>query len=290
MTSRPVGPDDRVVQYFEGTRWDYRHLWRSDRTRSLHFGYYDWRTRDHVTAVRQMTSHLATLAGVRPGDRVLDAGCGLGGCALWLAGQRGCRVTGVNITPFQVVAARDAVRRAGLGSAVDVIEADVVDTGLPDGTYDLVWALESAVHVPDKAAFLAEAHRLLRPGGRLMVAEYLVRDAPALTEAERIDLDLWTDGWAMADLLSDADYRGLLAGQGFAETRIVDLSRNVVPSLRRLGRLIRLLDPTAPAFERLGILQPVPAANLRASVAQLRAFDSAAWSYQVVLARKPGSA
>jgi len=280
------GVENKVISYFEGTRWDYRHLWRSDKTGALHFGYYDWRTRGHVASLRRMTSYLASLVGVEAGDYVMDAGCGLGGCAIWLAQNRGCRVTGVNITPFQVVAAREAIQRAGLRGAADVIEADVVDTGLPARTFDVVWALESVVHVDDKAAFLAEAHRVLKPGGRLMIAEYLLRDVPDLNEAERADLQIWTDGWVMPRLLSDAEYGQLLEAQRFDEVKIIDISRNVVPSLRRLGHLVRLLGPTAPMFERLGILSAVPAASLRASAAQIRAFDTSAWSYKVVLARK----
>jgi cyclopropane fatty-acyl-phospholipid synthase-like methyltransferase len=276
-----------VVTYFEGTRWDYRHLWQSEKTGALHFGYYDAGTRRHVEAVRRMTGHLAGLAGITSADRVLDSGCGLGGCALWLAGNRGCSVTGVNITPYQVAAARESAEHAGAGDSVEFIEADVIDTGLPDGAFTVVWALESIVHVRGKAAFLREAHRVLRPGGRLMIAEYLLRDDPPLSDAEDADLRMWCDGWAMPGLLSEAGYRELLAESGFDGVEVVDISRNVAPSLRRLHRLIRLLAPTAPMFERLRILREVPADNLRASAAQIRTFDQGTWQYKVVLAERP---
>lgn len=277
---------NRVVAYFEGTRWDYRHLWRSEKTGAMHFGYYDDETRGHVDAVRRMTSRLAELARISSTDRVLDAGCGLGGCAVWLARNRGCRVTGVNITPYQVAAARQSAARAGAGDAVEFVEADVTRTRLPDEAFTVVWALESIVHVHDKSAFLREAHRVLRPGGRLMIAEYLLRDGPALSEAEEADLRTWCDGWAMAGLLSEARYRDLLAENGFKDVQVVDISQHVEPSLRRLGWLVRLLQPTAPIFERLRILRQVPADNLRASAAQIRTFDDGVWRYKVMLAER----
>ena len=275
-----------VVTYFEGTRWDYRHLWRSEKTGALHFGYYDADTRGHVEAVRRMTGHLAGLAGISATDRVLDAGCGFGGCALWLTRNRGCSVTGVNITPYQVAAARESAERAGVGDSVEFVGADVTDTGLPDGAFTVVWALESIVHVRDKGAFLHEAHRLLHPGGRLMIA--VLRDDPPLTDAEGADLRTWCDGWAMPGLLPEAGYRELLAEAGFDGLEVVDISRNVAPSLRRLDRLIRILAPTAPMFERLRILRQVPADNLRASAAQIRTFDKGIWQYKVVLAGRGG--
>ena len=158
-------PRQEVVAYFEGTRWDYRHLWRSEKAGALHFGYYDAGTRNHVAALQRMTGHLASLVGVSVGDRVMDAGCGLGGCMIRLVQQFGCTATGVNITPFQVTAARDAARRAEVGDSVDFVQADFTDAGLPDAAFTVVWALESVVHVDDKDACVREAYRLLAPAG-----------------------------------------------------------------------------------------------------------------------------
>lgn len=279
---------DEVIAYFEGTRWDYRHLWRSEKTGALHFGYYDAGTRTHVDALRRMTAQLASLVGITAGDRVLDAGCGLGGCAIRLVQGFGCRVTGVNITPFQVTEANRAARAAGVGDAVEVVEADFTDTGLADASHSVVWALESVVHVEDKDAFLREAYRVLQPGGRLMIAEYLVRESPPLSGRDTADLATWCRGWAMPGLLTETGYRDRLSAAGFEDVRVLDLSRNVAPSLRRLRRLVRLLNPTAPAFRLLRVLGQVPADNLQASAAQVRLFRSGGWTYDVVLAHKPG--
>lgn len=275
-----------VVTYFERTRWDYRHLWRSEKTGAMHFGYYDAHTRGHVQSLWRMTSYLAAFAEISSADRVMDAGCGLGGCAVWLARHRGCHVTGVNITPYQVAAARESARRAGVSGSVEFVEADYTDTGLPDGAFTIFWALESSVHAGDKSAFLREAHRLLRPGGRLMISEYMLRDSPAITDAERADLQTGCEGWAMHRLLSEAEYRELLAEHGFDKVQVVDISRNVAPSLRRLGRLVRLFGPTAPIFQRLGVLGSVPAKNLRGTAALIRAFDNGTWRYKVLLAER----
>jgi len=275
-----------VVTYFEGTRWDYRWLWRSEKAGAYHFGYYDSHTRGHVQSLQRMTSHLAALAEISSTDRVMDAGCGLGGDAIWLARHRSCHVTGVNITPYQVAAAWESARRAGVSGSVEFVEADYTDTGLPGGAFNVVWALESVVQARDKGAFLREAHRLLLPGGRLMMAEYMLRESPAITDAEHADLQTWCEGWVMSRLLSETAYRELLAEHGFDKVEVVDISRNVAPSLRRLDRLVRLLGPTAPMFERLGVLGPIPAKNLHAAAAQIRTFDKGTWRYKVVLAQR----
>lgn len=278
-----------VIAYFEGTRWDYRNLWRSEETGALHFGYYDEHTRSHVEALRRMTEHLASLVGITGTDRILDAGCGLGGCAIRLAQSFGCRVTGVNITPYQIDAATDAARAARVSEKVQFVQADFTATELPASEYSVVWALESVVHGADKGAFLREAFRLLEPGGRLMLAEYLVRESPPLGPKDADDLQTWCEGWAMPSLLTRSDYRRRLEAAGFENVEMIDLSDNVAPSLHRLRWLIRILNPTAPIFRFLRVLGKVPADNLRASGAQIRLFRSGGWTYTVVLAQKPGS-
>ena len=120
-----------------------------------------------------------------------------------------------------------------------------------------------------------------------MIAEYLVRDSPPLTAVDAADLRTWCKGWAMPRLLSEAEYDRLLRTNGFEDVEILDISRNVTPSLRRLRWLVRLLSPPAPTFRLLRVLGQVPADNLRASAAQIRLFHNGGWKYNVVLARKP---
>ena len=108
---------------------------------------------------------LSVLERLRPG-RALDLGCGSGRHAVWLA-ERGWRVTAVDFAPEALRQARE--RAAEVGSAVDWIEADLVDYEPPEGGFDLV--LVAYLHVPshERRAILARAEGAVVPGGTLLL-------------------------------------------------------------------------------------------------------------------------
>jgi SAM-dependent methyltransferase len=96
---------------------------------------------------------------------VLDLGCGIAYFSAWLA-RRGARVVGVDITPAQLATARRMQAESGL--EFDLVEASAEDVPLPDASFDLVLSEYGASIWCDPAAWVPEAARLLRPGGRLV--------------------------------------------------------------------------------------------------------------------------
>jgi tocopherol O-methyltransferase len=294
MTSHaPVSEYDahrsRVIDYYADTRPDYRLIWRTGRSSSLHFGYYDREHTDHNAAVLNLNAQLADLAGITAQDRVLDAGCGVGGSTVWLAGNRGCRVTGVDITPGHLEDAALLAHRRGLASLADFILANFARTPFAKESFSVVWAVESIVHAPDRAVFLAEAFRLLRPGGVLLVCEYLLA-SQTMTAEDAEDVDQWCAGWAMLGLLTENQYRGLLDTAGFEHATVHDWTPQVAPSLARLARFVRAARPILPTLRRLKMVNTGRLANFQAAEHQLRAFAHGCWRYQVVMARKPKEA
>jgi ubiquinone/menaquinone biosynthesis C-methylase UbiE len=111
------------------------------------------------------------LARVGPGDRVLDVGCGPG---LFLRGVAARGATAVGVDPSARMR-RLARRRipAGLRSKITVVEGSAEHLPLEDGSATVAWAVASFHHWSDPDAGLAEVHRVLAPGGRLLVAERL---------------------------------------------------------------------------------------------------------------------
>jgi len=229
---------------------------------------------------------LAERARIGAGERVLDAGCGIGGSSLWLAERRAVEVVGVNVVPAQV---REAERHAlarGLDGRARFLVRDYADTGLPDASVDVVWALESLCHAPDKAAVLREARRLLAPGGRLAAVEYVL--APrSLDPPEAELLRRWLDAWSMPSLATRAEWTAWAEAAGFVDVRFEDVGAEVAPSLRRLDRLCALFGPGAWALCRLGLASPTRYANLRASRWLSELFRRGAWTETIVTARVP---
>jgi ubiquinone/menaquinone biosynthesis C-methylase UbiE len=144
---------------------------------------------------------VADLVRVGPGDRVVDVGCGPGRF-LREAAERGAEAVGVEPSAQM---RRLALRRmpARLRPAVTVLDGVAERLPLEDASATVAWAVASVHHWTDREAGLAELYRVLRPGGRLLLAERLARRTTwfrhhALTWPQAEDLAglAWSAGFA----------------------------------------------------------------------------------------------
>src|SRR5207244_10334107 len=98
-----VTHDLRPIQHYYDETWhDYRWLWLNPSNYAIHFGYWDDRTRKHADALNRLNAALAERIGIQHGARILDAGCGVGGSAIWLAETFAARVVGITPVASQV--------------------------------------------------------------------------------------------------------------------------------------------------------------------------------------------
>jgi cyclopropane fatty-acyl-phospholipid synthase-like methyltransferase len=141
---------------------------------------------------------LATRAGVGDGDRILDAGCGVGGPALAIArAYPNACIHGVTLSAVQGHIGRMLVEDAGLVDRVTIGRADFHHLPFADCCFDVALFLESCGYSPDRLALFAEAARVLRPGGHLYVKDVFARSG-ALTDVQARTLAAFDDMWHLA--------------------------------------------------------------------------------------------
>ena len=160
---------------------------------------------------------------------VVDLGCGVGGSLCHLAARRPIRGTGLTLSPVQVRHAARRIRAAGLSDRVRCIEADYCAPPPDLPPADLAYAVESLVHAPDPARFLAACARMVRPGGLLAVCDDFLR--PARHPAAPRTVARFRRGWRINTLLHPRELRALAERAGFEHVSTDDLT----PYLR-LGR------------------------------------------------------
>jgi len=216
-SSRPIRPEE-VADHYEDLDRIYRDVWGEH----IHHGL--WRTgRESPTeAVENLVELVAAEAGIGPGCSAVDIGCGYGATARQLAARYGARVTGLTITPAQF---RYAIASTP-GDNPRYLLRDWLANGLPDGSFDAGYAIESTEHMEDKARAFAEALRVLRPGGRLAVCAWTAT-APVRPWQKRHLLEPICREGRLPAMGTEADYRALLAGAGFAVEGATDVSRQV---------------------------------------------------------------
>ena len=155
---------------------------------------------------------------IREGDRVLDIGAGSGTDALIaarLVGPRG-RVMALDVTPAMLAKLRDNAALAGAEN-VQVIGGNVEAIPLPDASVDVVTSNGVLNLVPDKRAAFAEIWRVLRPGGRVQLADVVI--SRVVSDTARKDPKLWAE--CVVGAVVEEDYLDLFRAQGFAEVTVL---------------------------------------------------------------------
>lgn len=162
---------------------------------------------------------LAKAAQLKPGWKVADFCAGLAGPARYYATHYGVDVTGIELTPTRVKGANELTRLVGLQNKVRVIEGNVMAVPLADASVDAVLSQEAFLHVPDKAKALREAHRILKPNGRLAFTDWVAHKPFSDADAKL----MWA-GMAVTGQFDMPAYIALIERCGFAVEPPQDLT------------------------------------------------------------------
>lgn len=132
-----------------------------------------------------------TMGRLAPGERALDLGSGAGTDSLIAAQMVGPEgsVTGIDMTPEMLAKARAATGAMGVAN-VEFVEADAERLPFPEASFDVVVSNGVVDLIPDKDAVFAELHRVLKPGGRIQIADVTIQNP--VSEEGRRKIDLWT--------------------------------------------------------------------------------------------------
>lgn len=182
---------DVINGYYDGATGLYEFGW----ARSFHFCRF-YKGEGFQAGLSRHEHYLAAQMGLRPGMRVLDVGCGIGGPAREIARFSGVNIVGINNNAFQVGRARRFTERAGLEDQLSFVEGDfmkLVEKFGPN-SFDAVYAIEATVHAPSWEGVYNQIKQVLKPGGVFGVYEWCMTDAwdPSIPEhkslAHRIEI------------------------------------------------------------------------------------------------------
>lgn len=277
---------DEIVNYYDSCEIDYKMLWRLDRCLAMHYGYWDETTKGVSDALIRENQILAERAQIKKEHRVLDAGCGVGGSSIWLGKNIGCETVGITLSAEQVKTCKKNAEQAGT-SALNAFEVrDYTDTGLDEASFDVVWAIESVCHATHKEDFVKEAFRVLKPGGKLIIADFWASHHQLKGEDQRI-MQEWVAGWSVGSLEHVDNFRGHLKTNGFVELDYENATDHVRPSAERLHKYAKWTLWGAKILEVLRIRNKAQHGNVIAVHRAKLALDRGLWNYGIICAQKP---
>lgn len=201
------------------------HLLAQFQGGSIHYGY--WTGPDDDSSFEQASERLTDVVvgklGVGPGDRVLDLGCGTGRPAIQMARRTGATVLGVSVSTGDVAAGTALAEAEGMSGQVTFQYGDAMDLDLPPGSFDAVLGIELLVHVPDRAKAMAQMAKVVKPGGRIVLTDFVT--GPEIeSEVVREGLAETLAAFASGPLAELDDFPGWAREAGIEIDEIVDIT------------------------------------------------------------------
>lgn len=245
---------------------------------TLHFGLWDGPDDDtpFTVAADRLTRLVAEQLAVGPDTEVLDVGCGNGKPAVDVAAVTGARVVGVDLSPRELAVAEGLARSVPEGDQVTFQIGDALALPLPDDSVDAAMAIESSPHIALDPMF-TEIARVLRPGGRFVVATPFARRPVVGAVAERMATML--EVWQLRTFQTLEEHVRALTVAELDLHRFADLTEATRSSFPRLAAALR--------SARSSLAEEIGADQIARLIRAVEEYDQPEMGYLLLTAVKP---
>lgn len=277
-----IKPD--INKYYDYTLPFYRVFWHG-KTYGIHYGIWDKNTKNLNEAILNTNAFLAEKAKIRPADKVLDAGCGVGGSSLWIAKNIGAKVVGITLSKKQLEKAKGLAKRFYLDKLAEFYENDFINTGFENESFDVIWAIESVCHTQNKSDFLKEARRLLKKEGRIIIADGYLENYPK-DKYEKEKLKSFLEGLVVPNLSTVRQFKESMKIVGFKNIQVWDKTNEIMPSALKIYKMSLWSYPLSKITQKLGLILEILTKNNKAGIDQLFLFKNRIITYQIFYGEK----
>jgi len=208
---------EKIRKHYDLVSPYYQMLWG----KHIHHGYWIREDESKEKAQIQLIEHLAQAAGIRPGCRILDVGCGLGGSTIHLAKNYKAEVTGITISPVQVDMARKAAASEGANATFLLMNAETMRFA---ELFDVIWSVESVSHYQKISQFFSSAVRSLKPDGIIAMTDWFKKED--LEQRVHKEFIHPIEKSMLVELRTMKDYEGWMSENGLQIIKSEILNKN----------------------------------------------------------------
>ncbi|KAI3690573.1 hypothetical protein L2E82_48683 [Cichorium intybus] len=203
----------QVNKYYDLVTSFYEYGWGE----SFHFAP-RWKGESLKESIKRHEHFLALQLGLKPGQKVLDVGCGIGGPLREIARFSSTSVMGINNNEYQITRGKALNQVAGVDRTCDFIKADFMKMPFPENNFDAVYAIEATCHAPDAVGCYKEIYRVLKPGQSFAAYEWCMTDAfdPNNQDHQKIKAEIEI-GDGLPDIRSTRQCLAALKEAGFEQ-------------------------------------------------------------------------
>ncbi len=199
-----------------------------DKTYCIHHGYYEKGIRTHEKSVLNMNDFVGRLLKLDSKlTHVLDAGCGIGGTVIHLAKKYpNVKFTGITIISEHIEMAKAFAKEKNVDVNTDFILNDFMNTNFSSNRFDAIYLIESASYSLKKQMLIREMHRILKPGGTLVIIDCFRTNILLNSFLNNVYL-LFCKSWGLPNLIKLDELNESLKNEGFDKIINKDLTKNV---------------------------------------------------------------
>ena len=274
-----------VAEYYNTTFAHYKQWWNLENNLSLHYGIWENGINNFNESLLNTNKTLAKIANIEHEERILDAGCGVGGAAIFLAKEMNAAVTGISLSKKQIDFATKNALKKEVAHKAHFMLMDYTKTDFEDETFDVVWACESVSSAPNKALFIEEAFRVLKKGGRLILCDFFTSSKQQKDPHQW--MKKWGDTWSISEFVTKDFFIEHLQKTGFSTIQHFDYTQQIEKSAKRMyytallgaipSEIYNLTHPKVSRFAKT---------HYKCGYFQYKALKENLWQYQIILAFK----
>lgn len=282
-----VPSNQSVISYYQTSQWLYRLFCYDSNTLGMHYGFWEKGTRNRQEAIENENDAVIQYGRIQKDNRVLDAGCGVGGTAIFIAKKTNAHVTGITLDPHQVRLAKQYAGKFDVADKTNFGVMDFMHLNFPSNHFDAVYGVESVGYAHPKETFLRGVYRILKPGGRLVVMEGYAAQKPTSSEAIKLLREI-ENNFHLAPVVTGTEFASLMKKVGFVEVSMVSKKKETTPSVEYFGKFGSRMMPIAKFLSFF----PIPKINViyqnaRATRAVAKSYRKNLGEYYIHVGMKP---